>query len=81
MWCADPYVELLKRHGYCLVRLPRADIRPAQVLARSGKALQPMGELSSVFVPGETPVPPTRENVAVADFSGAGTGRIGAGVG
>ncbi len=81
MWCADPYVELLKRQGYCLVRLPRADIRPAQVLVQAGRDLQSAGELGSAFVPGTVPLPFPRTDIPVADLRGQGTGRLGAGLG
>lgn len=81
MWCADPYVQLLRRRGYCLVRLPRADLRPAQVLARMGKELQTIGELRTAFMQGDAPLPPVHENVRVADLQGSATGRLGAGLG
>jgi hypothetical protein len=33
--CNDPFVTYLKSFGYSPVRLPRADIRPLQLLARA----------------------------------------------
>ncbi|RKG88026.1 hypothetical protein D7W82_11495, partial [Corallococcus sp. CA049B] len=81
MWCADPYVQLLRGRGYCLVRLPREDLRPAQVLARMGRELQTLGELGTVFLPGATPLPSVRAGERVADLQGSTTGRLGAGLG
>jgi hypothetical protein len=81
MWCADPYVQLLRRRGYCLVRLPREDLRPAQVLARMGKELQSIGGLGTTFISGGAPLPPVHADVRVAELQGNTTGRLGAGLG
>lgn len=81
MWCADPYVQMLRRRGYCLVRLPREDLRPAQVLARMGGELQSIGKLGTTFTPGEAALPPVHTDVRVADLQGSTTGRLGAGLG
>ena len=50
--CRDPALTMLKSKGYNLVRLPKADLLPTQLLVRSGRALQRLGDLSSVFVAG-----------------------------
>ena len=36
MWCQDPTLNLLTAFGYNVVRLPKADIRPLQILTRQG---------------------------------------------
>ncbi len=81
MWCEDPYVRWMKRQGYCLVRMPRADLGPTQLLAHTGKDFQELGRLGALFVPGETPLPPIQANVPVVDLQGSATGRMGAGLG
>jgi hypothetical protein len=58
--CKDPALTALKTIGYNVVQLPRIDLRPGQLLMASGKRLQRLGELGSVFTrdPGDPP-PPT----------------------
>lgn len=55
--CKDPFVTALKKHGYNLVRLPKSDLKPSQLLVRSNGSLRRLGELSSVFNLGAAPFP------------------------
>lgn len=48
--CQDPALTMLKAKGYNVVRLPKADLRPTQLLVRNGRSLQRLGDLGSVFV-------------------------------
>ncbi len=49
MDCTDPLLTALKAQGYNVVRLPRADIKPLQVLARTRTNLDALGPLSDVL--------------------------------
>lgn len=54
----DRTITYLKKHGYCVVRLPRSDIRPLQTLIRTGKKdLQLTGELRDIMSAGSNPLP------------------------
>jgi len=48
--CNDPSITYLKDYGYSILRLPRRDFRPLQILARQGRDLVPLGELATVMV-------------------------------
>ncbi len=47
--CKDPALKALKSKGYNVVRLPRVDLVPTQLLAANGKSLQRLGAMTSVF--------------------------------
>jgi uncharacterized protein (UPF0297 family) len=52
MLCTDPFVAYLKSYGYNVVRLPRANLKPLEVLSRQGKNLGRLGDLTDVMNPG-----------------------------
>jgi hypothetical protein len=82
MWCSDPLLDALKSFGYSVVRLPKADIRPLQVLARHGKDFDRLGELGSLLIQAEmTSLPQLSENTPAANISGKRTSKISFGVG
>jgi hypothetical protein len=57
--CKDPTLTAIKSQGYNVVRLPRVDLAPTNLLVSSGKTLQRLGDLLSVFVPQPGgPLPP-----------------------
>ena len=77
LWCHDPLLTFLKAHGYSVVRLPKADVRPLQVLVREGKDLSRLGDLATIMVSGDTvPLPTVVEGVPTADVSGQRTGEL-----
>jgi hypothetical protein len=78
--CKDPFITFLKTIGYNAIRLPRADVRPLQVLVRSGKDLQWLGDLPQLFVGGAS-VPTTKADEVAADVSGERSGELSLGVG
>src|SRR4051794_27877704 len=82
MWCADPFLSLLKQFGYNVVRLPRKNIEPLQVLSRDGTNLDVLGNLADVLVSAEGPPEITRDAQAT-DISGskAKTGGLDASLG
>jgi len=82
MGCGDPYVKSLRSLGYNVIRLPKADVRPLQLLAKKGGNLERIGELGTVLVAGSTiKLPVLSENVAAANVSGQRTAEIGVGLG
>jgi Caspase domain len=81
MWCGDPLLHALKQYGYNVVRLPRADIRPLQVVTRRGSDLDRLGDLATIFQEGP-PLPPITQGVAASISGGvARTGQISASAG
>ena len=50
--CRDPFLSCLEDFGYCVVRLPAADLDPLQLLLRRGDDLERLGRLSTALVPG-----------------------------
>jgi len=80
MWCKDPFLGLLKQFGYNVVRLPRANIAPLQVLSRSGSNLDMLGELASVLKCGTLPTIARDALSATISGSKAKTGGMEAGV-
>lgn len=49
--CKDPALIALNEVGYNIVKLPRVDLLPTQLLYSKGKKLRRLGDLTSVFVP------------------------------
>ncbi len=81
MLCTDPLLTLLKDQGYCVIRLPKADVAPLLILSRQGNELDRLGELSAVLQAGKNvPLPPVR-HTETATISGKRTGEIGVGLG
>ena len=82
MSCNDPYVKTLRDFGYNVIRLPRADVRPLQLLAKQGDSLNRIGELTTVLHAGaHVPLPKIVENTRVAAVSGGRTGDLSLGIG
>jgi hypothetical protein len=79
---SDPFLTYLKSFGYSVVRLPRTDIRPLQVLVKEDTRLTRLGDLETILRPGtQIPLPKPKENVAAASISGGRTRDLGIGVG
>ena len=82
MACSDPYLTYLKEAGYNVVRLPKTDVRPGQILTRNGKNLTRLGELSDVLsAGGQIPFPTLLTDRPVAQLSGKRSGELSFGVG
>lgn len=47
---SDQSIKYLQSFGYCVVRLPKADLRPLQLLAKQGDDLDRLGEVPSLLV-------------------------------
>jgi hypothetical protein len=82
MSCKDPYVETLHGFGYNVIRLPRADVRPLQLLAKDGDGVGRIGDLATVLRAGaNVPLPKVAENARMAAVSGGRTGDLSLGMG
>jgi hypothetical protein len=82
MSCKDPYVESLHGFGYNVIRLPRADVRPLQLLAKDGDGLNRIGELTTVLRAGpNVPLPKVAQNTRMAAVSGGRSGDLSLGIG
>jgi len=82
MLCSDPFLSYLKSYGYSVIRLPRVDVAPLQLLVQQGRNLDRLGDITTVFVPGpRVGVPPLRPDVPAASISGQRTGDLSIGVG
>jgi hypothetical protein len=82
MWCSDPALNLLETHGYCTILLPKADIKPLQILSNQGKHLERLGLLTTLFQTSDSvALPPVKENVPAAHISGQCTGTLKTGMG
>lgn len=82
MICTDPFVAYLKSYGYNVVRLPKADIQPLQLLSRQGRNLGRLGDLADIMLPGEEiALPEIRQNVRAANISGQKTSNMSIGIG
>lgn len=87
-WCSDPFIENLNKFGWNVVRMPRPDFHPLELLFwSSGDSvglwgrLERFGPLMSVFSAGGVPAPPVVRDGPVPEFKVAYTGRIRAGLG
>jgi hypothetical protein len=80
--CKDPFVTYLKSYGYNTIRLPRANIRPLQLLVESKKELTWMGDIADVFVaePG-TALPLIDADAIAGNIAGQRTSEMSIGVG
>jgi hypothetical protein len=81
MSCNDPYLKELRSKGYNVVRLPKADIRPLQLLTKRGDSLDRIGELATVLPASNVPMPPVTADTRVATLSGVHSGELSLGFG
>src|SRR5262245_34982415 len=82
MICNDPFITYLKSFGYNVIRLPKADVKPLQVLVRQGNDLNRLGDLGTLLVTGSSiQPPPVTENTRAANISGQRTSDLSIGVG
>lgn len=80
--CVDPAISYLKEYGYSVIRLPRRDFPPLQILAGNGGDLNSLGELATVMVPGpNAKLPPIRTDNPAAAISGKRTSDLSLGIG
>src|SRR5689334_4121378 len=79
---SDPFLTYLKSFGYSVIRLPRTDISPLQVLVKEGTRLTRLGDLVSILQPGErVALPVVKMDIPAASISGERTRDLSIGVG
>lgn len=82
MFCKDGLVKLLKSYGYNIVRLPRANVWPLQIIIKNSGSFNRLGDLSTVMMPGNNiPLPSISQDQEVSTISGKSTSRLKAGIG
>lgn len=80
--CPDPFVKALKMAGYNIVRLPKADIQPLQLLYKNGDDLERLGAVTRLLTAGDNiAVPALSLDTRVANISGSRTGDMKIGLG
>jgi hypothetical protein len=80
--CNDPAISYLKNSGYSVLRLPRRDFKPLQVLMAQGRDLVHLGDLATVMVEGpQAQLPPVRIDSPAATISGTRSSDVSVGVG
>jgi hypothetical protein len=80
--CRDRSIDYLKAYGYNVVRLPKADLRPLELLSRGDGALDRFGQLTTVLVgDGSAPLPPTSDDIEATHISGQRSSELKIGLG
>lgn len=77
---SDPFINALKSFGYNIVRLPKPDLQPLQLLSRTGDNLERLGPMTKLFVT-KAPVPAISAGVPVAPINGSRTSDLKIGLG
>jgi hypothetical protein len=80
MLCKDPFLTCLKQSGFSVVRLPRANFTPLQILTLEKKEFTTLGMLPSV-INGAGGPPAVSLNVPAASISGQATAEMKIGFG
>lgn len=78
---SDPMLSLLKEFSYNVVRLPRTNIRPLQILEKQGNSLAILGDLDDFFQAGAVPQPPVSPDEQAAFVEGKRTNALKLSVG
>lgn len=68
--CKDPALSYLNDFGYNVVRLPRADIRPLDLVGRHRGHVERIGRLDQLISPSKKPQPQVRWNSQVSGLEG-----------
>jgi hypothetical protein len=71
MGSSDPFLQTLKHLNYNVVRLPRVNIRPLQILEKRGNDLVILGDVPDLFIPGDKPLPEVTPDQPSIDLSGS----------
>src|SRR3982750_3991228 len=78
---SDPVVGMLKSIGYVVVRLPRTNIRPLQVMEKDGSNFIIRGDLSQLLIASGVALPPVSPDTQAGDVEGKRTSDLKIGVG
>lgn len=76
--CKDAALTYLNELGYNVVRFPRAEILPLDVLGRQHGTLTRLGRLEQLVLPGGPPPPSVRSGIRAADLEARRSSRLGA---
>jgi hypothetical protein len=80
MFCVDPALTMLAKHGYNVVRLPRTGIEPLDVFGRDANGIEALGRLPTIWENAGTVPVPQDGNVA-ADIKTVKTAALKASIG
>jgi len=78
---SDPMLQALKAINYLVVRLPKADLHPLNIMSRDGKSLVRLGDIGNVFRKGTVELPPVSSGDPTANINGSRTGSMKIGLG
>jgi len=82
MPCRDRTIDYLRQYGYQVVRLPKADLSPLQLLFGDKRELSRFGKLETVLVgDGSVPLPGVSRNLPAAHITGQRTSELKVGLG
>ena len=81
MVCTDPILTALKDQGYNIVRLPRTDIHPLQLLSRTRTNLDLLGPVGDVLSGAELPPIRLDEPTAPVDNNATRTSAVDSKIG
>lgn len=76
--CKDAALTYLNELGYNVVRFPRAEILPLDVIGRQRGSLARLGRLEQLVLPGGPPPPPVRSGIRAANLESQRSSRLGA---
>jgi hypothetical protein len=79
--CSDPTITYLKGLGFSVVRLPRPDMRPLQLLADHDGELSNLGELGTIMKEGNVRAPPLKLDMAGPTLAGKQASTLSLGLG
>lgn len=80
MRCNDPAITYLKQHGYNVIRLPRADIHPLEMVVSANGRFERIGSLSTAIT-SSISAPTFKQDITCAGVSGQRTGSLRLGIG
>lgn len=79
---SDPTITYLKSYGYSTVLLPKADIKPLQIIIKEGSSYSRLGDLATVLNPGKTiSIPVVRNDKPTANINGESSSNLSLSVG
>jgi hypothetical protein len=82
MFCRDRTIDYLRQYGYNVVRLPKGDLPPLQLLSGDKRELSRFGKLQTVLVgDGSVPLPRVGRDLPAPHISGQRTSELKVGLG
>jgi serine protease AprX len=82
MFCNDPSISYLKKFGYNVVRFPKANIAPLQIITKKGNVFENIGNISTLLSEGANiTLPKIQNDIPSASFSGNSTNELSSAIG